>query len=320
MKVNVLGLSLNHDFEIDKSKISKGCLEQKFPEAIKLYLLETMVYGQMLSKSYELENPIKELIYRETEMNHFFKIIRDGFGQLIDKKTISEKLLSEKQFFEEFRHDLRLRMPFSNIEEFDNEQEKKELRKVAINSGIECGMHYKYISQAGIEELYKQKTVSAINLKHASKILVARKSEANDKLKINLDIEKNIKIYGSKPQIYKFLNNAIGNAEVHGGADKILITAKKGRNFNGGSYIIEVEDNGKGFPEGITNLEQRGVTTGTPGINLGLGMYIMNKIAKNHDGIFSYGGTKVGLEIPTNQKGEEVIPDFIEEIRYKLLK
>jgi two-component system OmpR family sensor kinase len=110
---------------------------------------------------------------------------------------------------------------------------------------------------------------------------------------------------GDATLMARALSNLLDNARKHGGGARLLRVRAKGR-----LLLFEVEDAGPGFPPGeierITAALSRGERPrreARPEGSLGLGLALVHRIARAHDGQLSFanlpeGGARVTLEIP----------------------
>jgi signal transduction histidine kinase len=110
---------------------------------------------------------------------------------------------------------------------------------------------------------------------------------------------------GDATLMARALANLLDNARKHGGGAPVLRVRSRGR-----LLIFEVDDQGPGFPPGeierLTTALSRGERPrreARPEGSLGLGLALVDRIARAHDGRLSFqnraeGGARVTLEVP----------------------
>jgi two-component system nitrogen regulation sensor histidine kinase NtrY len=119
---------------------------------------------------------------------------------------------------------------------------------------------------------------------------------ANSKIEMELDMQDKMETMVDGIQITQVLTNVIKNAaeslkESKKEGAKIKVTAKMGENIE-----INIDDNGKGFPEDLLDrLTEPYVTTRAKGT--GLGLAIVKKIMEDHNGKIELSNTKMGARV-----------------------
>ncbi|MES2768839.1 MAG: ATP-binding protein [Bdellovibrionota bacterium] len=132
-------------------------------------------------------------------------------------------------------------------------------------------------------------------------VLTIQKNKISNKIKVNLDIPNNLKVYGSVVGLNQVLMNLISNsidAMPDGGT--LDIKAQEVDKF----VVVEVSDTGHGIPENIqSKIFDPFFTTKPVGKGTGLGLHIVLNEIKKHSGAIDVSsvineGTKFTIRLP----------------------
>lgn len=271
------------------------------------------MYGANLVTFDTLKHPLENLTQLGLKMSELKDQLRT-LDQELTKQIQFKQKTNEQKLLKEVGHDL-----FSIYSIHQIQQDTPILVEKILKIEKENGKHYEYIARATLEELNGQQQTTELNLDEILNVATKRHKYENRQLDVSIKNPNKYNLKGSTAKIYKFLFNALGNAYEHGKATTVNIQILEGTLLGKQSHIIKITDNGKGFPINRFDLHHKGISEKTTTTNLGLGMYMMNKIAVAHGGILRYGRNTVQMEFPQQQPTKNYTNEILDTIlSYKL--
>jgi signal transduction histidine kinase len=274
-----------------------------------------------------------------------FVTFTDGFNRMLKELEIrqrrmlqSEKLASLGILASGVAHELN--NPLSNIssstqlllEEFDDaDADPEQLRTwlKQIDSETERGKHIvRTMLDFGSQKVFQKNSVNLLDLVNETQSLIG-KALLQHTAKLTLNIPDDLVLNVDKQRVQQMFINLIQNA-LHAAGKGVHVKISAIRRDNGGPMIPEgaqvagnhnclgdhvgpfveilVADDGPGIPQDILpKVFDPFFTTSEPGKGVGLGMFIIQEIVREHDGclaIVSRGGegTKVIVLFPGEEK------------------
>lgn len=228
----------------------------------------------------------------------------------MEDESSKEKYLESKEkqhslniILSMFRHDSvnDLSALFSCVNILDKDDyDEKEIILQEVQKNIE-----------GVEKTIKETDRAAQSIISGEILLYNVKQVAEDIKKVynNLEIKIDCNPYDkciikTKSSLYSIIDNIVANAVRHGQATQVNVTIKKEKDDN--DVLIEIENNGKQFPEGteedIFKKGFKGQETGNTGLGLAL---IRESIERDHGEIKAENtgqGVKFTIMLPLLEK------------------
>ena len=273
--------------------------------AITLYFLNDLLFPLKLSKS-ALEKYLNEKKLPDLPVN-----FEDEAGILL--KDIQVSITSIESFLEAKRdiaslisHDVRSPIAQINhiiqlIRQDSNSSHLNshldQIESLTIKE-LEVLDHLIYLLRAEEGVLVTSKGSKFPVVEIVEEVLLdLKQSLVQKKLDLKLDVDSSIQIFGDKLMLSKLLHNLLSNAIKFSHQNGVIHFSIRN---NDGNLIVKVKDNGIGFNTEIAkNLFQKFTLSGRKGTHgektTGLGLYLSQKIARNHNGMIKAESPGEGL-------------------------
>lgn len=277
-----------------------------------LFAYQDHLESMVVDRTKELEKANLQLSKANQDLQNTLDQLRQTQSQLIE----SEKMASVGVLTAGISHEInnplnfilgglyRLKDTFTNPEEYDQESELEDIRKETVEM-IDGGV-------TRIRDIVK-------SLNHFNRLdgqaqqhcnvhvvldncLTILNHELSDKVVERNFSDKEIMLWGNDGKLHQVFLNLVHNASQatpEGGVIRICTCVSKDEKFG----QITISDSGEGIPEEyLSKVFDPFFTTKPPGEGVGLGLFIVYQIVKDHNGTIHVEsdkkGTAVIVEIP----------------------
>lgn len=119
--------------------------------------------------------------------------------------------------------------------------------------------------------------------------LALGKVYADRKIRFEQHQPPNFKMRADSGDLFELLGNLLDNACKYGGSRVRVRFAKEGS-----QHLIQIDDDGPGFPEKAEDLLERGARADTQRPGQGIGLAAVNEIVKAYEGLIELGRSELG--------------------------
>lgn len=121
---------------------------------------------------------------------------------------------------------------------------------------------------------------------------------ADKQIRFEIRIDESLRMRADNDDLFELMGNLLDNACKYG-ATRVGIRLESGP----GSTLLQIQDNGPGFPEHASELLERGARADTQRAGQGIGLASVNEIVKAYEGTIelgasNWGGARVSIRLP----------------------